>query len=155
MSMTAELQAAKALLDEGIKVPVTAPLFFKMFGKQKLNLVVKQPYLGTLYRISKIYLASGLAEDQETKDAELLFLNHGKAMSRIAAMAILNGYWKGKFLGGLLSWWLFENMPALYLQTIMQVLKVVSGREAFTNTIKLVGEMIMTTPNLSQQTQGS
>ena len=149
-----ELQAAKSLLDEGIKVPVSAPLFLRVFGKRKIYLVVRQPYLGTLYRISKIYLETGM-DNADNGDKKALYINYAKPMSRVVAQAILNGYWSGKLMGKLFAWWLVDKISPLYLENIISMLQAVADKEVFQDTIRSVGGMIMTTPNQSQTEQGS
>jgi hypothetical protein len=155
--MNIEKQAAARLLDKGIKVPAMAPLFLRVFGKRQVSFTVRQPFLGTLYRISLLYLEMNISDERlENMDAEnvhVLFAQHGQTLAKIAAQAILNGHWSGKLLGGMLGRWLFWHLNSVHLLYIVKTLVSITGTDAFTNTIGLVRDMKMTTP--SQTAQGS
>lgn len=157
--MNAEYNAAKTLLDRGIKVPVTAPLWLRVFGKRTVTMTVRQPYLGTLYRISMLYLSMNITDEQleniGDENPSNLFISHGRKLAGIAAQAILNGKWAGKLFGGVLTRYLYWKLSPIALLTIARTLVSLSGTEAFTNTIKLARSMKMTAPTLSQKTQGS
>lgn len=155
--MNIEQQAAARLLDKGIKVRATAPLFLRLFGKKQVAFVVRQPFLGTLYRISAIFLEMGISDERlgeiGGENIHLLITQHGRALAKIAALAILNGKWRGRVFGRLFGNWLFWKLNSVQLLTICQVLAAITGTEAFTNTIGLVRTMKMTEP--SHQAQGS
>lgn len=157
--MNAEYNAAKTLLDRGIKVPVTAPLWLRVFGKRTIYVTIRQPYLGTLYRISLLYLSMDIADDEleriDKMNPSRLFVQHGKTLARIAAQAILNNRIWGKVLGGVFARYIYWKVSPLMLLNITRALVALSGTEAFTNTIKLARSMKMTGVNLSQETQGS
>lgn len=157
--MRTEQHAAATLLDKGIKVPVTAPLLLRMLGKRTVNLVIKQPYLGTLYRISWLMLKTRLNDKQLNElneaNAHILFARHGSSLAKVVAAAWLNDYWLGKLFTGLVSKWLYWHLTPIQLLTIANVLVFLSSTQSFTNTIRSVASMKMTKPNLSQQNQGS
>lgn len=157
--MDFEKQAAERLLERGIEVRATAPLLLRILGKRTIALVVRQPCLGTLYRISLIYLAMGIGDerlaDLDNENVHALFTKHGKALTEIAAQAILNGKWSGRLFGGILARWLFWKLNPVQLLTIANVLVSITGTEGFTTTIRLVRNMKMTQPNLSQTAGGS
>lgn len=157
--MSTEYNAVRALLDRGIKVPVTAPLCLRVIGKRTVGFTVYQPYLGTLYRISMLYLSMNITDEQlETigdANPSDLFISHGKTLAAIAAQAILNGKLRGKLFAGLLTRYLYWHVSPMALLTITRALVTLSGTEAFTNTIKLARSMKMTAPTLSQKVQGS
>lgn len=157
--MNVEYNAAKTLLDKGIKVEVTSPLWLRAFGKRSIKMVIRQPYLGTLYRVSELFLSMGIDDAELEKinegNAHQLFTKHGRTLAAIAAQALLNGYWMGKLFGGMMARKLFWRLTPSQLLTIAHVMVTIGGTSAFTNTIRFVGAMKMTSPNLSQQNQGS
>ncbi len=157
--MNTEQNAAETLLNKGIKVRVTAPLLFRLFGKSTIGITITQPHLGTLYRISKAWLQAGLTDDDlndiNQANAHKLFMAHGMQLASITAIAWLNGYWRGRLFGRMVSKWLYWHLTPLQLLGIANVLVVLSGTQAFTNTIRLAASMKMTAPNLSQANQGS
>ena len=58
---TTKIRAADTLLEKGVRVQcVTAPLLFRLFGRQRLNIVLHQPPLADLIRISRIVVQMGL-----------------------------------------------------------------------------------------------
>ncbi|MEO7212658.1 MAG: hypothetical protein ABIX36_07630 [Mucilaginibacter sp.] len=154
-----EQQAAATLLDHGIKVRVTAPLLFRLFGRKHIELVIIPPNMGTLTRISYLYLSSGITDEQlanmDDANAHNLFSKHGRLLSRIIATAWLYGYWRGKLLTGIVSGWMYWHLNSIQMRTIVNVLVMLSSRESFTSSIRSVAAMKMTAPTLSQQTQGS
>lgn len=157
--MNIEKDAAVRLLDKGIKVQATAPLFLRVFGKKKISFVIRQPFLGTLYRISLLYLSMNIGDERldelDEENIHLLFVQHGQTVANIAAQAILNSKIKGALFGGILGHWLFWKLNQVQLFTIANVLVSIAGTEAFTNTIGLVRRMKMTQPNRSHETEGS
>ena len=155
--MNIEKEAAARLLDKGIKVRVTAPLFLRIIGIKKLAFVIRQPFLGTCYRISLLFLEMGISEERldnlADENIHMLFTQHGKTLAKIAAQAILNGKWRGRLFGRWFGSWLFWQLNQVQLMTIANVLVSITGTDAFTNTIGLVRTMKMTQP--SQTAQGS
>ncbi|MGZ3753580.1 MAG: hypothetical protein ACXVAY_01395 [Mucilaginibacter sp.] len=157
--MNIEQKAAATLLDKGIKVPVTAPLLFRLFGKQQINITIGHPYLGTLYRISELCASSGIDSDLlegiDEMNAHDLYRVHGKVMARIAAYAWLNANRRGSLLAGIVSGWFYWHLKPIQLKTLVEVLIVLSNASHFRNTIRSVSTMTMMKPNLSQEAQGS
>ncbi|MDO3641976.1 hypothetical protein [Mucilaginibacter sp. L3T2-6] len=149
-----ELNAAERLLDRGIKVPVTAPLLFRLFGKRKINVVVRMPYLGTLYRISALFLSMGISDDRlkdmTGENIHNLFAKHGKTLTKIVAQALLNGWLTGWLFARPVAAWLYWRLNNVQLLTLADTLVSLTGSDAFTNTIRLVRMMKRTAPNQSQ-----
>jgi len=155
--MNIEKQAAQRLLEKGIKVRVTAPLLLRVFGKRTIAFVIRQPFLGTLYRISLLYLDMDISDERlqniSDENIHVLFGQHGKTLAKIAAQAILNNKVSGWLFGGVFGEWLFWKLNQVQLLTIVNVLVSIAGTDAFTNTIGLVRTMKMTQP--SHKAQGS
>lgn len=160
MSENIEQQAAKTLLERGVKLSLPAPIALRLIGKKKLGFTVRQPKMGTLYRIASLYLGMGIdiasLDNTNMDDGFKLITAHGKTMCRIAAYAILNRFLIGKIFTGPLAWWIFKKANPAELYTIFYAIVIFSGVADFLNTIRLTSTMMITTPrNLSQEAQGS
>jgi hypothetical protein len=157
--MNTEKQAAETLLDKGIKVRVSAPLLLRLIGIRKLRPVMRQPFLGTLHRISLIYLNSGMTADElanvSETNAHELYRRYAMPLAEIMAQALLNGRIRGRLFGKVLAKWLAEHVQPIDLMLMANVLVGLNSKQAFTNTIRLVSTMTTTAPNLSQTNQGS
>lgn len=156
--MTHEAAAARALLEQGIKVPVRAPLLFRLFGKKKISLIVPPPVLGTLYRIGEIVEASGMERVLSGETAITMAQIHReyiKPMCRIVAIALLNGKFTGSAFAAPLAAWLRWSLSPLYLFTIVRKLEALRLDDVFMNTIRSTVAMKMTAPKLSPKEIGS
>ncbi|MGB4774086.1 MAG: hypothetical protein WBP45_02845 [Daejeonella sp.] len=154
-----ETLAADTLLERGVKVSIPAPLFLRFFGKKNVSAVIRQPKLGTLMRISRLYLKTGITADQlagiDHENAHQLVAKNGRMMAKIMATALLNGYWRGLLLTGLLAAWLIWKISPQKLCALVYLMVIFSGTQDFFNTIKLVADMKMTSPDLSQRAKRS
>jgi len=152
MEHNIEKRAANLLLERGVKVPVTAPLFLRLFGKKKINLIISAPTIATLTRIAEYYLDLNIKNTQDLTLPESfeLLQKHSKAMSIIIATIILNKrnkYWMVKPL----AYFLRGNIPMVELSTLFQLVILYGGVEDFINTIRLTEATRITMPmNLSQ-----
>ncbi|MBD1394260.1 hypothetical protein [Mucilaginibacter glaciei] len=157
--MKVEQQAAATLLEQGIKVRVTAPLLFRVFGRKIIELVMLAPNQGTLLRISALYLSTGIQADElkemDEGNAHALFTKHGRTLCSIIAVAWLHGYWRGKLFTRIVSRWLYWHLNNMQMLTIVNLLVMLSSKESFTTSIRLIATMKITAPNLSHENQGS
>jgi hypothetical protein len=154
-----ELDAANALLEHGIKVQVTAPLLFRLFGKRTVPVVIRPPFMGTLYRISAINSRAGITEGTlealEAMPVDQLNMNYIWPMAKVAATAILNNHLGCVLFTLPLAAWLKWHMKQRQLMSVSAVINKLNGKKAFMNTIRLAAGLHITTPNLSQENQGS
>jgi len=145
------------LLERGVKVPVTAPLFLRIFGKKTVSLTITAPTIATLTKIAGKYLELNIKNIQELTLPESFELleKHSKAMSIIIATIILNRrhtYWLAKPLAYFLRGWVPMNQLAYLFQLVI----LYGGIEDFINTIRLTEATRITMPmNLSQQQKTS
>lgn len=157
--MNTEHKAAGTLLDRGIKVRVTAPLCLRVFGKKTVMLIWRQPFFGTLARISELYLSMNISDvllaDLDNADLHPLVARHSKTFARIAAQGLLNGLVSGWILGRLVGFWLLWKLKPGTLLNVALVMAAMADKTAFTNTTRLVRNMKITGPNLGQNNQGS
>ena len=151
MEKATEQQAANILLKRGVPVPVTAPLFFRIFGKKTLKLVVKSPKGNTLIRVANKYLEmnTDILDDIALVDGIQLLSNHGRIVSEVIALCILNDekkFWRHKILARFINKRLdFDEQLFLF-----QLILIQGGVMAFINTIRLIKETRITKPmNLS------
>jgi len=145
-----ELQAADALLDIGVKLPVRAPMFLRMFGIKNINLMIKQPYSGTGIRAGRLYLkAQKNGIDAETV-TEALEVRERNAMliARAVAVFVLRGKLLSWLFAKLLAYWLIDGVPQKTQLNIMNTL-VLTGIEDFMITIRLTAHLKMTARKLS------
>lgn len=154
-----ELKASEALLDRGVKISISAPWLVRLFGKKTLTVVVKQPRMGVLYRISNLFLKMDvdieeLANMNMKRGFEMLS-DKVKIMCEITAVAML-GYRSGRWLRKPVARYLFRNCKPDELYALFYAVIVFSGVKDFLNTIRLTSILTITEPrNLSQTDQGS
>jgi len=157
---TVQKQAADTLLERGVRFPIPAPFLLRIFGKKTVNLTVYRPKMGTLIYISKGFVGMEIdattIEDGDVAQAYALVAKHGKEMSRLMAVAILNGNWRIKLFAGMLGKWLQWQLNAELLATLFMIITNLSGVQYFTSTIRyLPGMNMMKRRNLSPVEDGS
>src|SRR3546814_873903 len=149
-----ELLAADVLLERGVKFNLPAPLLLRLFGKKELFFTVRYLTLGTILRISRLYLKTGITSDQldniDQENLHKLVDSNAAIFSRVAAVAILNSYLWGKLLARPLSWYLMHKLTLSKLCTLSYLLVIMCRVQDFTNTIRLISSMRITERNLSQ-----
>lgn len=89
-----KIQAAKTILQKGVKVPlVTPPLFLRMLGKRTQNVVIRQPSFDGIIEIAALIAEMGLSEDTfeniTTAQCYELIRKHGDKCMQILAICIL------------------------------------------------------------------
>lgn len=159
MSDQRELRATESLLDRGIKFQISAPWWLRLFGKKTVRVIVRQPRLGVLYRISNLFLKMDVdVETLATMDMKEGFaaLNSKvKIMCEIAAVSML-GYYTGKWFRKPVARYLFCNCRPDELYALFYAVIMFSGVKDFLNTIRLISVLRMTEPkNLSPDEKGS
>lgn len=153
MKADIEKTAAELLLKGGVKVPVPAPPFFKIFRKKVINLVIKSPTVLTYIKVAHKFLEMEVDPDRdiELKEAFEVYVKHGKKECEIIALCLLNNrflYWLHKPL----AWWLRGKMTEAESNYLYQLIVVYGGIQDFINTIRLIQTTRMTAPmNLSQK----
>lgn len=154
-----ETRAADSILEKGVKVQVKAPFILRICRKKTIPLIIYQPTMGNKLRINRLYLKMGITPEtldgctQEVADA--LMVKHSQTLLRIIAIALCNGFIMPWLLNRPLAFWLKWKLDPKDVCVMAQVLVAFSGTEHFTNTIRLIQGLMITSPNLSQQAQGS
>ena len=153
MNADIEKKAAEILLKRGVKVPVTAPLFLRIFRRKTINLIITSPTSNTYLRISHKFLKMDVNPDRDIdlKEAYEVYVKHGKKESEILALALLNSfflYWLHKPF----AWWLRCKITEAEINYLYQLIVVYGGIQDFINTIRIIHSTRMTKPmNLSQK----
>ena len=159
MDQQTESFAAETLLERGVRVPIPTPFFFKWFGKKRMFIRLYQPYFGTLLRISRYYLSTGVTAEQlkeiEHEAALKLCAVHGPTFCKIIAVGLLNGFIAGALFTRPLAWCLRWSLKPEAMCALTFHLVVFGGTADFMNIIRSVKLMKITEPNLSQKSQGS
>jgi predicted neuraminidase len=155
-------KAAETFLERGVRVPLPAPRFLRLFGKKTVNVVIRQPYLRTLFTASELALSDGFSLDgldQGQTDAALELINkHSKTAARIVAVYFLNGKWKNRLFSKRVGSWLFSKLTNQKLLEITVTIVLMSRYQDFTSSIRLFKQMSLTTmmpKNLSPEEKGS
>lgn len=150
----AEREAANVLLEKGVEVSIE-----RKTSKKPRKFIIRQPYLGTLYNLSSLYLEAGFDETQFREDpvwnSRLLANKNAFLMCKIVAVAILNNKLKIKLFTGLLARYLFWRLKPDTLLNIVLVIATLNNTVDFMNSIRLIGAVRATAPkNLSPGEQG-
>lgn len=118
-------QAADMLLDVGVAIPLL-PKF--LFRKKNATVTIHRPTIGNLMRIAKVYQQIGVTPDQLKEmdfNAQMkLAADKGKEISRLVAYAVCSGCFTGRWLNGIVAWWLrWRVHPVMLVQAMFQLLK--------------------------------
>ena len=114
MKRNVELEAAEALLDVGILLPL---LRFRLPGGRErvLRVTMRRPCLGGQMRIVRHYLKLGITArewDAFSEDEERAFFDrHAKRLSLILALTICRGYLSGLLLAPVVAWLIRWRVP--------------------------------------------
>ena len=135
-----QIEAADALLNAGISVPLKE---FRLPLKKKpvrLRLKMKRPYMSGQIRIARTYLSMNVkAADMEnfTKEQEMAFLvEHGVAISRIIAYTICVGFISQRLFVGLVAWFIRHFVEHRYMMLVFKTFTRLMGSRPFTTIIR-------------------
>ena len=152
-----EIRTVDTILDKGVRVPIPAPLFLRVFGKKTVNVTVHRPVMGNMLRISRLYLKLNIDSiDKGLGEWARLMETCTKPVTRIVAYGLLRGRTTAWLLNRPLAWYLRGCMHHADMANLAAMLVMLSGVQDFSNTIKFLALMKMTGPkNLSQDEAGS
>lgn len=159
MDKQIELEAAEALLDIGVSVPLKAIRIPFIHKRIALRLTMRRPVLGNQIRIARLYLGMGVTYGQMlefTKEEEMEFMAiHGKTVSRMVALTICRGSLAGTLFARPLAWFLRWFVPDIFLQGANLHFVSLMGTRSFIDIIRSAGIANPMKPKLSQQVKGS
>lgn len=147
-----ELRASEMLLDLGVAIPLRPLRFFNFKGKSR-SVTIRRPYLGGLIRMSRQFLKIGVSHEEMkdfSQDRNINFIaEHGKAVSRIVAGAIMREYLGYKLFGRIVALWLRWRVHPVFLSEAMFQLMENADIRPFRNIIKLAEVNNLMKPRLS------
>lgn len=152
-------EGAEALLNAGVSVPLKE--FRIPFRKKpvRLRITMKRPYMSGQLRVARIYLSMGVTSEEMkkyTKEEEMKFLlEHGKAVSRIVAYAICQGYIARHLFVGFTAWFVRNFVEHKYLMVAFRTFVRLMGTDPFINIIRSVERANPMKLRLSQKRKGS
>lgn len=159
MHNNVELDAAEALLDVGVSLPLRAIKIPFTKGHITVRVVMRRPKFGTLVRIARHYLKLGVTVEQMeqfSKHEELMFIaQHGKRVSRMVALTICRGYIGGILFTPVMAWLLRHFTPREFLYAANLQFLTLIGTKDFMPIIRSAQMYNPLRPNLSQQKKGS
>lgn len=158
-----EKSAVETMLDNGVRFGVETRGLLRWLGKKEIKFHLKQPYLGTLLQISKMYLEMEIDEqkfgDNAYQDSYMLVPENARRMSMIVALSMINDKIRIKWFAKPLSNWLLWRLNPSKLFQLMVVVLTLSNTASFTNSIRLTKALRMMKPkeemeNLSRNITG-
>lgn len=159
MKKSVEIEAADALLDVGVSLPL---LRFKIPFKKKpvsFRVTMKRPTLGSQIRIAKLYLQLGCTYEemeQFNKHEEMAFLAiHGKRVSKMIALTVCRGAITSVLFSGVVAWIIRWFVPDAYLQGANLRFITLLGTKSFMRIIESVQISNPLKPKESQKRKGS
>lgn len=152
-----EKHTADLILKRGVRLQLRAPLFLRMLGKKTFSLTVTSPYEGTLIRVARYYLETGISSDQlddiTHERALSLMLAHGKQITKAVACAWLNGWIAGWLFTRPLAWYMRWHCKPEDILVIATVILLYGGVSDFMSTTRSVRMMKTTSPMIEGQTR--
>lgn len=149
-SIDIEKLAPDLLLKRGVPVPVTAPLFLRIFRKKTIKLVLFHPTGLTLLKIASKYLSMGVINDKDLSlpEAVKAYADHGKKVHQIVALGFLNSPYLN-WLHKPLAWWLRRKLTEQHFLFLFNLLITHGGVEDFIATIRLIRKTRITKPMIN------
>jgi len=118
MKRNIEQEAADALLDVGISLPLLRVRLPFCRRAWTMRVTMRRPCLGNQIRIARHYLALGVTTERIerfTRDEEQAFLvRHGRRLSLMLALTICRGYLSGLLLAPIVAWLIRWKVPRQY-----------------------------------------
>lgn len=159
MGREIEIEAAEALLDVGVSLPllrIKIPFRGKPF---QIRMTMRRPCLGNQIRIAKLYLETGVTHEEMkrfNKHEELAYLAlHGKRVSKMVALTICRGRVTGRILTPAVAWLLRWMVDDRWLQGANERFVRLLGTRSFTNIIGSAERVNPLAPRTSQRRRGS
>ena len=150
-----EMEAADALLDIGVSLPLFSFRIPWCKRPVQLRLMMRRPTLGTQIRLARIYLGMGVTADEMSRydrHEELAFVAmHGTAVSRMIALTVCRGAVSGILLSRPLAW-LLRNLtdPRVLATAAVTAVRCIGTRD-FMTIIRSVEAVNPLKPRLSRK----
>ena len=155
-----EIEAAEALLDVGVSLPL---IVLKVpFSKKRISVIrvkIKRPYLGTLIRMSRLYVKMGVTYDEMSKftpaqEAEFMS-EHGREIAELVALGVCRSRLSGKLFSGILASMLLWSCDDRYIFGAGFLFRSLLSTRSFRNIIRLAQRTNPMRPRLSHEERES
>lgn len=117
MDREIEIEAADALLDVGVSLPLIRIKIPFRRRPLRIRMTMRRPCLGNQIRIARLYLETGVSHEEMArfnKHEELAFMAlHGVRVSKMVALTICRGRLTGRLLTPLVAWmlrWMVDDL---------------------------------------------
>lgn len=154
-----EIEAADALLDVGVSLPLLQVKIPFRRNPVRVRLTMRRPCLGNQIRIAKLYLETGVTHEEMerfNKHEELAYLAlHGKKVSKMVALTICRGRFTGWLLTPVVAWLLRWMVDDRWIQGANLRFITLLGTKSFMNIIGSVERVNPLAPRTSQKKKGS
>ncbi len=152
----AERREANILIEKGVKFKTKKVSFLKYFSKEKeRTFVIQQPFLGTLDILSELFLSINFDEKQIEENpltaSKELVSKSAKKCALVIAVAVLNSKWLIILFSKILANYFLWRIKPSDLINIAFIINQVNNYGDFTNSIRLMSVIRMTTPNLIEK----
>lgn len=154
-----EIEAADALLDVGVSLPLLQVKIPFRRNPVRVRLTMRRPCLGNQIRIAKLYLETGVTHEEMerfNKHEELAYLAlHGKKVSKMVALTICRGRFTGWLLTPVVAWLLRWMVDDRWIQGANLRFITLLGTKSFMNIIGSVERVNPLASRTSQKKKGS
>ncbi len=159
MTRDIEIEAADALLDIGVSLPLLRVRIPFRRKPVEIRLTMRRPNLGSQIRIARLYLKTGVTYEEMarfTKHDELAFLaRHGKTVSLMVALTVCRGRLTGLLLTPVVAWMLRRMVDDRWVAAANLRFVSLLGTKSFMNIIGSAQQINPLAPRTSQGKRGS
>lgn len=160
---TTQQAAADRILDKGVRVSVSSPLFLRLFGVKKIPLVLRATRYGTQILLAKRMLGIDVNFEKlaagDIDEARRLLATYGVLVSRIIAFVVIDRWWLIPIATRPLAWYIRTHAELNDVANMLVIAQLINNPSGFTSAITLTrksAEMTLAAKNVSQEeTQGS
>ncbi len=158
MNRNVEIEAAEALLDAGISLPLLR-IRMPFCRPRTMRVTMRRPYWGTYMRIARIFLREGVSMDRlasmSESDEQKFFNDHIVPFSRMIALSICRGYLSGIILAPILAWIIRWRVPHEYLLEAQRRFRKLKASKDFIPITALTEVINPFRPEAGQRKNGS
>jgi len=159
IDLESEKSQLNSLLEKGSPIYVKKfPLFAKLSRNKTRKFIIREPYLDTLDRITEVFITmrmneEAIREDWFSEAKQMLKADAAKA-AKVIALAVLDDYFKIKFLLGIYTWYFRCRLKPSDLKALTIKILNESNIPDFIDSIRLMSiNDRLTAPNLVEKTQ--
>ena len=154
-----EREAADALLDAGVSVPLFSLRVPLTRWRWRVGVTMRRPTLGGLIRLSRLYCSLGMTAAEMAgldKEGEMRFVaRHGVTLSRMVAVTMTRGRWRRRWLERPLAWLVRHRLTAAQMTGAVDRFVSLLGTDPFMPIIRSAERQNVMRPRLSQRRKRS